>query len=151
MAKGENSGDGRNKLLEEHRELVKHVSDLDEWATAPPGGDWGKELGRRAATVTEQLRQHFAGDAEGTFFADVARHAPHLTGKLSKLVAEHAEILTRFREVAELGAAHDGSDAAESKRLATQARRAVAILRRHEAEENELVFHAFWDDLGVGD
>ncbi len=151
MAKREVSEDQRGLVLEEHRELVRHVSELDDFAAGVAGAGWGPELGRKAATVTEHLKQHFSGDAEGTFFADVAKQAPHLIGKLTGLTSEHAEILNEFRQVAEQAAALDGSDMAAASRLATRTRRAVATLRRHEAEENELIFNAFWDDLGGGD
>ncbi len=151
MAKREVSKDQRGLVLEEHRELVRHVSELDDFAAEAAGADWGAELGRKAATVREHLKHHFSGDAEGTFFADVARQAPHLIGKLTGLTSEHAEILNEFRQVAEQAAALDGSDMAAASRLATRTRRAVATLRRHEAEENELIFNAFWDDLGGGD
>lgn len=153
MAKSDNPRDERNLVLEEHRELIRHVSELDDWAapnTARERG-WGNELGRRAAEVTERLKMHFAGDAEGTFFADVAQQSPHLIGKLTSLTAEHAEILKEFRQVAESATALDPADSMAATRVAMQARRAVATLRRHEAEENELIFSAFWDDLGVKD
>lgn len=151
MTKREVSGDQRGLVLDEHRELVRHVSELDDLAAAAAGADWGVELGRKAAAVTEHLKHHFSGDAEGTFFADVAKRAPHLIGKLTGLTAEHAQILKEFREVAEQATALDGNDMAAASRLATRTRRVVATLRRHEAEENELIFNAFWDDLGVGD
>lgn len=153
MTKREVSGDERNLVLEEHRELVRWVSELDEWAapSVARDGGWGPELGRKSANVLEHLSHHFSGDAEGTFFADVAKRAPHLIGKLTGLTSEHAEILKEFRQVAEQASALDGDDMAAASRLAARTRRVVATLRRHEAEENELIFNAFWDDLGVGD
>jgi uncharacterized protein (UPF0335 family) len=44
------------------------------------------------------------------------------------------------------------SNAATSQRdydvLASRTRAAIAMLRRHEAEENEMIMNAYWDDLG---
>lgn len=153
MAKSENSGDKRSQVLEEHREVVQHVSELDAWAepNTPRDEKWGPELSRRASIVIEHLKHHFSGEAEGSLFADIAKHAPHLMGKLTALTAEHREILAEFRQVAEHASALGPGDVKTAARIGVRARRAVAKLRRHEAEENELIFNTYWDDLGVGD
>lgn len=152
MANSGKPGDRHDVLLEEHRLLTRHVAELDELAALAAGrnADWGAELGRRAADVHERLKAHFGGDAEGTFFSEVAQQAPHLLGKLTALTAEHAEILKEFRAIAE-SASQIGGDDGEATRVATRARRVVAVLRRHEAEENELIFKTFWDDIGTKD
>jgi len=142
----------RNKVLDEHRELIRHLSELDDLAQSTSRGEgWGRDLSRRAAELVEQLRAHFGGDAEGTFFFDVTKRSPHLLPKLTALTAEHPEILKEFREVAQAAAQLAAADSDAATRIAARTRRVIATLRRHEAEENELIFKTFWDDIGTKD
>ena len=40
---------------------------------------------------------------------------------------------------------------AESRELRERVRVLIATLRRHEAQENEILWRAYWDDAGGGD
>jgi len=146
---GSSKSDGRNVVLEEHRELTKCVTQLDEWVApdAALGPEWGPELGRRVQEVLEHLRMHFAGDAEANLFNEVSMSSPHLSGRLTALAAEHSEIMSAFRQVAEQVTQLSG-DRDQAARLALKTQSAIATLRRHEAEENEIIMRAFWEDLG---
>lgn len=147
---GSSKSDERNVVLEEHRELTALVARLDEWVApdATFGPEWGAELNKRVGALVEHLRMHFAGDAEANLFAEVSMSSPHLTGRLTALASEHSEILKAFRRIVDDGGNMPAGDAGLAARLALQTRSAIATLRRHEAEENEIIMRAFWEDLG---
>lgn len=141
--------DGRNTVLDEHRGLTLTVDRIDAWVTSDEhfGPDWAPELTRRVSALVEQLRMHFSGEAESSLFNEIRERTPQMTGRLSALALEHSEILKAFRDVVE-GAKSLPAGQEAPARLALMTRRAISILRRHEAEENELIMCAFWDDLG---
>lgn len=141
----------RNAVLEEHQRVIEVVTRLEEWVAPSVSRDaaWPIELGRRTAEVVEQLKLHFSGEAESSMFRELATTAPHLIGKLTALSTEHSKILSNFREVAE--SIGDAQEPARMNRLGALAQKAIATLRRHEAEENEIILQAIWEDLGAGD
>ena len=145
--------DEKHAILDEHRHVMEVVARVDEclWNSAPRDKAWGTELARRVGSVVEQLKLHFSGNAERSMFEELAHTAPHLIGKLRNLGAEHDQILTDFRRVAEMALEVDVTDSEAATRLAALARKAIAKLRRHEAEENEIVLDAVLEDLGGGD
>ena len=139
-----------NQVLAEHKQLAQDVAAVDDWANAdtPRASGWGQEMSRRSATAVEHLRKHFGGEAEAELFEDFLEHSPHLVDKLKALSSEHAVIINELREVAEKSKAATGKDA---ERVAKKARAAVALLRRHEAEENELILRNAYEEFGGGD
>ena len=72
--------------------------------------------------------------------------------QIKKLKEEHAAILVLLQAIIEK-AAGPGSNKANrlSHALAAQVERLVAKVRRHEAEENELMMAAHWNTLGTSD
>ncbi|MBX3127958.1 MAG: hemerythrin domain-containing protein [Polyangiaceae bacterium] len=141
--------DDRNTVLDEHRGLTLTVNRVDDWVTSDEhfGPEWAPELTRRVSALVEQLRMHFSGEPESNLFNEIREKTPHLSGRLSALALEHSEILKAFRDVVE-GAKSLSAGPQSPARLALMTRRAISILRRHEAEENELIMRAFWDDMG---
>jgi len=144
--------DHRSQVLDEHRDLTDRVTELDQWVApgAAKEANWAAGLERRVGVVLEHLKMHFAGDAEGSLFAEVSMSAPHLSGRLTTLAAEHSQILKAFQQVAD-GVKSVGDDDKAQARLALMTQAAIATLRRHEAEENEIIMRAFWEDLGAAD
>ena len=143
----------RNAVLEEHERVIEVVARLEAWVApkVPRDNAWPGELCRRAGAVLEQLKIHFSGDAESSVFRELATTAPHLIGKLTALGTEHAEILKNFRDIAECAAGADVRNEVRVNRLTVQSRKTIATLRRHEAEENEIILQSIWEDLGAGD
>lgn len=150
---GPAKSDPRNLVLEEHRTLTTRVSQLDDLAAqgAKRGPGWSLELNKLTLDVLEHLKMHFSGDAEGNLFAEISMSCPHFSGRLASLAAEHSKILESFRQVAERAGSHEAGDGEAERRLCLQAQAAVATLRRHEAEENEIIMRAYWEDLGAPD
>lgn len=137
-------------VLAEHKQLAQDVAAVDDWAATgtPRNSSWGAEMSKRAATAVEHLKHHFGGKAEQELFEDFLERSPHLSDRLKKLTAEHAVIIHELKDVAEQSKKAAGK---ELDRVARKARAAVALLRRHEAEENELILRSVFDDVGVGD
>ena len=142
----------RHAILDEHRQVMLLVARVDECACADVRRDkaWGTDLAGRVGGLLAQLELHFSGDVEVSMFEELAQSAPHLIGKLEALVAEHPQILADFRKVAETAVEVDLTDSDAGVRLAMMARKAIARLRRHEAEENEIIIRAIWEDIGAG-
>ncbi|MEZ4220167.1 MAG: hemerythrin domain-containing protein [Polyangiaceae bacterium] len=135
-------------ILDEHR----HVTDLigrlqtameDEKAGEP----WAEQVAGMLDQLVKLLREHFGGEAETTFFQEMIEAEPRLTNQLQKLALEHSAILRAFVEGADL-AKRLSTGEGEAKQLRRKVQVAIATLRRHEAEENELVMQAYWDDMG---
>lgn len=150
---GSAKSDPRNLVLEEHRTLTARVSELDDRVAqgAVRGPSWASDLQKLTLEVLEHLKGHFSGDAEGNLFAEISMSCPHLSGRLATLASEHSKILESFRQVAERAGSYRAGDSEAELRLCLQAQAAVATLRRHEAEENEIIMRAFWEDLGAPD
>jgi hemerythrin-like domain-containing protein len=153
MSTGSANRQERDVVLEEHRALLQLVGMLEEWVAPSDNVDpgWGDELARRVGNVHEGLKAHFQGAAERELFDELARTAPHLLNKLTALATEHREILEQFRHVGDQARSLDLADLAAVERLSVLTQCAIALLRRHEAEENELIVQAIWEDIGAAD
>ena len=145
------AGDRRDAVLHEHRELVEKVGQVEQWVSGNPLSDgWGPGLRTELLELTEMLRGHFGGEAEGQLFAEFMVEFPRFASRLSRLTAEHAEIIKAFRSVADQADAPRAS-AELLQGLAARTKAAIATLRRHEAEENEIIMSAYLEDLGGAD
>ncbi len=105
----------------------------------------------RLHVLDSTLRGHFESEEEGLFRRLPIDH-PELAPQVKKLKEEHAAILVLLQAIIEK-AAGPGSNKANrlSHALAAQVERLVAKVRRHEAEENELMMAAHWNTLGTID
>lgn len=142
------SGDG-DLLLAQHRALLSHLDALWRSASARPTDSgaklqmWRADLKARVSELRGELLVHFAHEDQGGVFDDLAMQAPHRCGKLGRLSQEHADIVAQIDEFLADSATQGG------ERLAAQAQLIVAKLRRHEAEETELILSIVYDDLGA--
>ncbi len=131
--------------------LRQRIRALEEVFAEP---DAAEEYARKTLTLLEgfdsALREHFAVEEEGGYFADVLKVAPRLSRRAARLEQNHKEFSEHLEALLALVQyAIDARDAWE--RVTTGVERFLRELRAHEDDENELVREAFMVDLGRGD
>lgn len=135
-------------LMDEHRgclALLKRVETCVHGGPEPIDGDQLRELLQK---LDKTLRKHFKGEEEG-FFAQLPVEQPWLAESFATLEKEHETILSSLDALIETaGKPLDGADGSALSALKIQAQRLILTLRRHEAQENELVMDAHWYTLG---
>ncbi len=144
--------DNQEEVLEEHRRIQQLLGRVDAAVReATPGSGWSLELAGMLDEVVRLLKAHFSGEAESSFFRQMLETAPRLSPQINKLVLEHSGILKAFTEGAKLAKELDPADRVQCKDLRRKVQLALATLKRHEAEENEMIMQAYWEDVGVAD
>lgn len=139
--------------LDEHRGLMETVSAVEGCLDSPPDreGKWRSALVSELARLTDALRCHFGTESQGALYQEIPERFPRFAQRLRDLEAEHASILADAESVLKLGREETGDRIYEQRRLNARAQLLVATLRRHEAEENEIILSAHWDEVGAGD
>jgi hypothetical protein len=113
--------------------------------TAP----WSERVAAGLSVVRESIRAHVEGvEEEAGLFDEIRRFAPRLTRRVAGLESEHRWLVTRSAALAERLAGDADVDYAAVRR---QAAGLLADLRAHRAAEADLVYEAFWTDLGAVD
>ena len=139
--------------LDEHRACMAVVAEVETILDRQPdrAGKWLATLREKLPELRRTLETHFAGEEGGPLFRQLPIQAPQLSGRLSRLEEEHAGILVSVDSLADRADALDDPEVYELRELNAQVQLLVATIRRHEAEENELVMQANWDEIGDGD
>ena len=137
-----------------HHDVIEDVVALEKVLSRPlePATEWLGALGEQLEALQATLSRHFDDERRGELYGELPAKFPQWAGQLERLAAEHDEILQRTaalrHRVRGLGPA---SEVYRLRELNGHAQLLAAILRRHEAEENEVVMRAYWDDVGTGD
>jgi len=135
-------------LHRQHHACMAIPEALQRCVASRGDGDptWRRAADALIAELCLALVQHFADEVRSELFVDLPRARPWDAARLARLAAEHPVILAGFadlrRELADL------ADASAESRWIARLRAAIATLRRHEAEETEIMLIAGWDDLG---
>lgn len=141
------------RAIEEHKECTRRLVELESCLAERAGTEVRSlaELRRCLGAVSETFRAHFASEQGGPLFREFPVAFPQFSFRLEKLATEHRTLLAEAAElearVAQLREAH----AREMRAIESRARLLAARLRRHEAEEDEILLSAYWDDTGLGD
>ena len=121
----------------QHEEILRLLEALRR-ATRAPDAETAPALLER---LEHALRQHFALEEQGGYFAEELERAPQIAGTVTHLQNEHLELMTRLREIrGQTG----GAPTVES--VEAFARR----LRDHETAENRLMQDTYLEDEGGG-
>ena len=139
--------------LDEHRACMAVVSEVESILDRQPdrGGKWLALLREKLPELRSTLATHFAGEEGGPLFRQLPIQAPQLSGRLTRLEEEHAGILVSVEALADRAEKLEDPEVYELRELNAQVQLLIATIRRHEAEENELVMQANWDEIGDGD
>lgn len=105
--------------------------------------------------LRDQLAMHFALEDAYGYFEDAVAEAPRLSDMAEQLHSEHDGLFLEICELVEEGEAllyreRKGRPRQQTE-LAVRFYRFHARFQEHETRENELIFQAFDDDIGVGD
>jgi exonuclease V gamma subunit len=139
-------------MLEEHRLLMKQISDFRAWAKQVDelGIPHFQEMGNRLQTLRDVLSCHFVDEEAGGYLAPVLDAAPQFSGEATELKAQHADFLASL----------DGLIARLSKEPPEFESWQAAVkefedflekLRQHEARENTMAQSAFGRDIPAAD
>ena len=139
-------------IRSQHFALSQQICALEELFAEPDGVGAGRA--RRTLKLLKgfdlALREHFAVEEEGGYFADILKVAPRLSRRAARLEQNHKEFTERLeRLLALVRYAADAPGGWDRVRVGLEG--FLQALRAHEDEENELVREAFMDDLGHGD
>lgn len=149
MSHERQSGD---ETMREHRTVRQLAGTVEAMvAEADPEGRWLDGLCPRLEALREQLTGHFGRESKSYLFEELPAVYPRHRRQIERLEAEHAEILRRLNAAIEQAGAADEPDAASTERLRSKVLALMTTLRRHEAEEDEILVSAYWDDHGGGD
>ncbi len=141
------------RAIEEHKECTRRLVELESCLGERADTEVRSLAALRdcLAAVSETFRVHFASEQQGPLFREFPSTFPQFSFRLEKLAAEHGTLLAEAAElearVEELRKVH----AREMRAIETRVRLLAARLRRHEAEEDEILLSAYWDDAGLGD
>jgi hypothetical protein len=141
------------RSLVEHRHIIKLLQDLEDLCEeSVAGSPVSEEFARRLRKLEVELRHHFSGEERpGGYYTSLGVEFPALTERLERLAGEHQEILEDVRAAALQAEAVKGQSDGKAKQIACRVRLAIARLRRHESEENELLQRVYCDQMGAGD
>jgi hypothetical protein len=151
-----NTGSDRaavDAALDEHRECMQVVAQVEACLDEHPDRE-GRWLGRllpRLETLTDTLRNHFREEEQAALYREVPVKFPRFADRLERLASEHREILERADELIRKAGRLDTTVIHQQREFNAGVQLLVASIRRHEAEENEVVLSAHWQEFGEGD
>lgn len=111
------------------------------------------DLIRTLNDLCDQLAMHFALENALGYLDNALEIAPRLSRRARALRSEHDALFEDFREIVEEAEKliHHSHPRRQVTRVAVMFFDFQARFQAHEAHENELIFEAFDDDVGVGD
>jgi len=142
-----------DELLVEHRGCMEVVIEVERCLDCQPDreGRWVSRLLECLPRLATTLRTHFDVEQQGPLYRKLPISFPRFADRLEHLEAEHVRILEVVDRA--LARARDlrTAEMYEIRELNAQIQLLVATIRRHEAEEDEIILQAHWDEVGVGD
>ncbi len=142
-----------NETLDEHRGCLQLIAKVEACLDRKPGDPerWVTELHDASKELAGGLQEHFRSEERGPMFKQLPTSHPRLAEALEKLKAEHSIILEEIASAIARAEALQGPEVFQLRELNARVQILIARIRRHEAEENELVIRAYWNESGMGD
>lgn len=131
------------------RELLQHASQL----LSMPRRACSLEVVDTLNALCDQLGMHFSLENAFGYLDHALELAPRLCRRARALRTEHDALFADFRDIVEESEQllYHEQPRRQLTRVAVKFFDFQARLQAHEARENELIFEAFDDDVGVGD
>jgi len=132
---------------------MRLVADVELILGQPPDreGEWVGRLLAKLPMLSAAMRAHFAAEEQGALFAELPVKKPRLAQQIDKLGIEHGKLLESLDRVIEMAKSMRQPETHELRELNAHVQLFIATIRRHEAEENEIIMGAYWDELGAAD
>ena len=142
-----------DEALNEHRECMQVVSSVENCLDRHPDreGQWIGQLSEELPRLAETLRSHFIAEQEGPLYQTLPVTHPRFASRLQKLEGEHAKIIAAVEDAVQKAVSLNDPQMYEIREFNAELQLMVATIRRHEAEENEIILSAHWDEVGTGD
>lgn len=139
--------------LDEHRECMEYVVALEACLDQRPDDSerWIGGLLDHLPGLARTMREHFEAEEKGPLFTELPKRRPTVGARINALKEEHPRLLTEIDRIIEITGGMRQAELYELREINARIQLFVARLRRHEATENEIIFEAYWDDVGVGD
>jgi hypothetical protein len=140
-------------MLGEHRGCMKVVAEVERCLDCQPDreGRWVSRLLESLPKLAQTLRTHFEVEQQGPLYRKLPINSPRFAHRLEQLEAEHVRILEVVDGAVARARELQSAEMYEIRELNAQVQLIVATIRRHEAEEDEILIQAHWDEVGVGD
>jgi len=150
---GAEETDPFKETLDDHRECMQVVSELEACLDQPPDDSnrWVARLLEHLPGLSRTMREHFKEEEGGLLYAELPYKRPRFAVRLEALREEHPRLLVEIDKVIDVTGSLHEAEVYELRELNARIQLLVARLRRHEAAENELIFEAYWEDIGAGD
>ena len=140
-----------DETLDDHADCMQIVAEVERRMKEHPDIAWVDRLREQLPKLVDTLRCHFSDEQQGSLYRELPVHHPRLADRLAKLEAEHGEILQAAEETIRHAEGLRDPETHDLRRFRAQVHLLLAKIRRHEAEENEIVVSAYWDSIGTGD
>ena len=141
------------EMRAEHRCCMEVVAEVERCLDCQPDreGRWVSRLLESLPRLATTLRSHFEVEQQGPLYRKLPISFPRFAQRLEKLEAEHVRILEVVDGAVARARNLQSAEMYEIRELNAQVQLIVATIRRHEAEEDEILVQAHWDEVGVGD
>ena len=141
------------RLLGQHKSCLEALRDFEATLdrTPEPDGAWVRALAAKLPMLAEVLREHFEDEEQGPLFRSLPEEFPQLSGRLARLQREHVQILEQIASLTRATSRLVEAEVYDLRELAAKLQLLAARVRRHEAEEDEALLSAYWDEAGCGD
>jgi hypothetical protein len=114
-------------------------------------GRWMGRMLPKLETLASKLRSHFREEEQAALYCEVPERFPRFADRLRRLASEHEQILDRASDLVRRAGTLNHTRIHELREFNAGVQLLVASIRRHEAEENEIVLSAHWQEFGEGD
>ena len=132
-------------LRRAHAALLDDLRKLEQ-ATRPAGGDGAADLRARLRLTRAHLAEHFRFEEQDGYLDPVRQREPRLERTIARLAGEHRWLVHSLKLLI-----REAGDTITSEGIGKRIRAWVRSVRRHEAEERDLVQDAFNTDIGTKD
>ncbi len=151
-ASGNETGEDAIRTLDEHRECMALVAEVERCLDRTPDREsWLAELRDKLPKLAEKLDLHFRDEETQYLYREVPLSFPRFSDRLESLKSEHRDIMAAARSAIDKAKGLGSAEMHELRELNARIQLLVATIRRHEAEENEILLRAYWHDVGAGD
>jgi iron-sulfur cluster repair protein YtfE (RIC family) len=141
------------ETLEQHHTCMSRVAELEEILDRHPDeeGRWIGRIRQELPLLRDTLSHHFKEEQEAALYRELPVRYPRFAERIEKLASEHDGILEAIDKVTAAAQGLQRPELHDLRELNARIQLLVATIRRHEAEENELIMSAHWDEVGTGD
>lgn len=141
------------EIKEVNQELWSLLSELRHRCGRPLAPGQCRHLIDKLCQLRDQLALHFALEEAYGYFEDPVHVAPRLGRQAAQLRDEHKGLYLDFCELVDRAERmfYDEQHAALALWIGPEFLGFDGRLKSHEARENDLIFEAYDEDIGVGD